>query len=286
MKGLFTILFMCVLTCNAQFGIIATSRNDSAALALKGLGSITNSQYNSALNILCKDIKGYKLWNNYYAIYPFIGATSTACSYNIKNFASFNLTYVNSPSFSFKGMKVNGTNQYANTNFSGNTNSTTSDIMNYDVYLDSGQVVLGAISNAGGSPLPSWYISYNIAAASQYNYDAYNTSSSLYPGNNGRLVFSYATLTGDIIGNRNSSSNNIYIRDTLAGTTSNTSTNLANTVSGNSYIGALYYSGGNFYNAGIYSFVGLRKTTLTSSQVSTLSTLLNRCQTTLGRNVY
>jgi hypothetical protein len=85
---------------------------------------ITNSTEKSAINTLVIGLKSDSLWTSMLAIYPFVGGTATSCKYNLKNTATFELLFVGTwlpASFTSFGIQPNGTDTYANTNFTPST---------------------------------------------------------------------------------------------------------------------------------------------------------------------
>ena len=82
--------------------------------------AISNSTEQTAINDLVIGLKSDSLWTSMLAIYPFVGGTSTSCKYNLKNTATFTLTFVGSwlpASFTSFGIQPNGTDTYADTGF-------------------------------------------------------------------------------------------------------------------------------------------------------------------------
>jgi len=77
-----------------------------------------------AVNTLIKSFKRFNLWDKYYAIYPFLGATASSCKWNIKDIrdedSAFRLIYPNGTSyfnFTNYGMEFTGVPEsYAVTN--------------------------------------------------------------------------------------------------------------------------------------------------------------------------
>ena len=115
----------CVVTAtNAAGSGNATSNSlyvyDFNAYSFINTAVITNSTEQTAINDLVIGLKSDSLWIPMIAIYPFVGGTSTSCKYNLKNTATFTLTFVGSwlpASFTSFGIQPNGTDTYANTSF-------------------------------------------------------------------------------------------------------------------------------------------------------------------------
>ena len=102
---------------------------DADAQAFITAAGITGATQQEAINQFVLDLKGSgsttnnsNIWSDIYALYPFCpidGSTQTltAYSYNLKNTATFQLTWFNSPSIDSSGVTFNGSNQYGDTGF-------------------------------------------------------------------------------------------------------------------------------------------------------------------------
>ena len=119
----------CVVTAtNAVGSGNATSNSlytyDFNAYSFVNTAIITNSTEQTAINNLVIGLKSDSLWTKMLAIYPFVGGTATSCKYNLKNTATFELLFVGTwlpASFTSFGIQPNGTDTYANTNFTPST---------------------------------------------------------------------------------------------------------------------------------------------------------------------
>lgn len=89
--------------------------------------SITDTTEKNAVNQLVLDLKGgagcltpssTDLWTNAAAIWPVSPTSLAAAAYNLRDTASFNYTWVNSPTHASTGVTFNGSTQYGDTNLS------------------------------------------------------------------------------------------------------------------------------------------------------------------------
>lgn len=83
-------------------------------------GGVLSTTELSAVNQLVIDLKGYSIWTKMKAIYPMVGASSAACSQNLKS-SSFTGTFTSGWTFASTGVTPNGTSAYMNTGLSPNT---------------------------------------------------------------------------------------------------------------------------------------------------------------------
>ena len=81
-------------------------------------GSLSNTE-KTAVNQLVLDMKSYSIWSKMKAIYPMVGASSAACSQNLKS-SSFTGTFSSGWTFASTGVTGNGTSAYMDTNCNAN----------------------------------------------------------------------------------------------------------------------------------------------------------------------
>jgi hypothetical protein len=98
--------------------------NDPDASLFIQVSEITGSTQRGAIVDLIKDLKSNGLWSKMKAIYPFVGGTATTHKWNLKDprdlDAAFRLTFNGGWTHSSTGAKPNGTTGYANTFFIAN----------------------------------------------------------------------------------------------------------------------------------------------------------------------
>jgi hypothetical protein len=86
--------------------------------AVEATGATISTMFKDAWNTFVVAQKGTDgSWSAFKALYPYYGATSAACAINAKTPGTFNITWVNSPTFSATGVNFNGTTQYGDTGF-------------------------------------------------------------------------------------------------------------------------------------------------------------------------
>jgi hypothetical protein len=95
--------------------------NDPDATLFIQVSEITGSTQRGAIVDLVKDLKSNNLWSKMRAIYPFVGGTAATHKWNLKDprdvDAAFRLTFSGGWTHSTSGSLPNGTNAYANTYF-------------------------------------------------------------------------------------------------------------------------------------------------------------------------
>lgn len=93
------------------------SQFDLDSLNFINTAGITEIRERYAINNLVVGLKNKSLWSKLNAIYPFAGSTSTTQSYNLKNTATYQLTFNGGWTHSSTGALPNGTNAYADTSY-------------------------------------------------------------------------------------------------------------------------------------------------------------------------
>lgn len=116
---------------NQNYPVIVTSAFDADAQKFINASGISGSNAD-AINTLVVALKNTgSLWDKMYVIYPFIGGTLSSFAWNLKDTGSFSASFVNNPVASANGLQTNGTNNYLNSNYSINSNVTSSFHLSY-----------------------------------------------------------------------------------------------------------------------------------------------------------
>lgn len=113
---------------------------DADAQAFFTAASITDSGQKTAINTLVLGLKSASIWSKIPCIYPFVGGNATAHSYNLKNPATFQLTFFGGWTHSATGATPNGTNAYATTNFKPQTNYALVTSRGYGFYTNTNNI--------------------------------------------------------------------------------------------------------------------------------------------------
>ncbi len=256
----------------------ATTKNsggsayDTDAQAFFTASGITDLTQKNAVNQLVLDLKSNSLWTKMKALYPIVGGTATAHSYNLINTAQYQLSFSSGWTHSSTGMLPNGTSAYANTGLN------TSTVLNensshYSIYLN---------TNTDGL-----YIDLG-------NRDA-DSENIFIPKNGSNTLINVNTTYGSRIGVSNTDSRGLYVL-------SRTSSSLMTYFKNNSKITTNSASSGSV-NRNLYLSAWNDNTTpnyfsnrnisicsvgdgLSDTDATNLSTIVNTFNTTLGRNTY
>jgi hypothetical protein len=256
----------------------------SAVVAAGGTG--ITSTVSAATRTLFTSLVSNNLYNKIDLMYPMLGGNSAGCKFNAKDprdlNAAFRLTFNGGVSFDASGMTGNGSNGYADTNWSVvNLNRYSAHMTFYNTLRTSttGRIEMGA-SQQTGSPQSSYDLFVDFGAATYERGGSIDT-------NGVGLSFT---------NNANSANTGCFIvsrtGDTFTGLYKNGSSELTSTKVTNGSINV---------NLGIGARIGSTTTQgytdrrcgfatagsgLTASEVSTLSTIINTWATSIGRNTY
>ena len=254
--------------------------NDPDASLFIQVSEITGSTQRGAIVDLVKDLKTNNLWSKMKAIYPFVGGTATTHKWNLKDprdvDAAFRLTFTGGWTHSSTGAKGNGSNAWANTNLNARNNLTNGDF-SISCYVVTGTVNGSNYSgeiNCNASPYdPAGLIGLRVfnrlLGSAQFNGGDDRTESAA----------SSSTTLGYAIGSETSNSNRKFYKNNslLATNTTNSTTLLQN---GNLWL----LWGGIDYATSELALVHIGSS-LTDAEASSLYTIVQKYQTTLGRQV-
>lgn len=91
---------------------------DADAQVFIDAAGITDTTQVSALHTLVAELKGYGLWQKFHAIYPFVGGTAGAHSYNLVNPATYQIVWSTSGvTHNANGITGNGSTGYGDTQY-------------------------------------------------------------------------------------------------------------------------------------------------------------------------
>jgi hypothetical protein len=244
-------------------------------------GTGITSTVSAATITLFTSLVSNGLYDKMLAFYPMLGGNSSGCKFNGKNpvdtNAGYRLTFNGGWTFNASGATSNGTNAYADTFLSGGTitaqnNHLSVYMLNENVFTGTGKNWIG-VSAIGGLGA---FFSIGQEGTPRYFYGTKI---------NGGITSSGVPLSQGftIITSTASTFQNLYRNSIVKQTASGAGDG---TITSSVVIGALNNSGSIIqYYDNTYAFTTIG-TGLGETQQSTLSTIINTFQTTLGRNTY
>jgi len=103
---------------------VNSSGFDSDAQAFFTAANITDATQRTAVNNLVIGLKANGTWADHQAIYPFVGGSASQHSYNLKNPATFQITWSGTVTHNANGVTGNGSTGFGDTGFNPSTNGT------------------------------------------------------------------------------------------------------------------------------------------------------------------
>lgn len=239
---------------------------------------ITASEQQDAINQLSNDLVNTGLMDKMYAVYPFVGGNATSHSFNLKDSRdadnAFRLSFSGGFTHSNSGVQGNGTNAFANT------------------YMNAA----GKFPNAAPLHVSIYSTTTTVSAGTFVEFGVTNTStivqlrinsSNLIGGTTPLLTFTTTTNAGGhwLVTKRSNNDRQIY-RNGVSEASSATSQTAVYPTSNLYLFARLLTTTGNpdFYSTKNLAFCSIGDG-LTSEQAATFYTIVQKFQTTLGRNV-
>jgi len=250
---------------------------DPDAQAFITAAAITDPTQQAAINTLVVDLKGYSLWTNMKAFYPFVGGTNAQHSWNLKNTAQFQISWFGGVTSSSNGVTV-VTNGYGNTGLNMSTQISSVNAWSAGVYTNqytSGGFDLGAQDGVGNG----FYLSIKWNGFWGTNLGRFLTATFAL------LSFTDVNGTGLTVGTRTNSTNiRVYKEGNQIANSGSVSGNVFS--NNNVFLGANNSNGTpGFYSGKRYACSFIYDGVLDATQNANLYTAVQAFQTTLGRQV-
>jgi hypothetical protein len=263
-----------------RFRLSGIAIDPEASLFLRTAG-ITDTTQQSAIDTLVLELKNAGIWSKMKAIYPFVGGTASTHKWNLKDprdvDAAFRLSFVGGWTHSSNGADPNGTNAYADTNLTCNTMGQNS--LHFSSYLRENvmgdTIDIGSQNNAAGNKESSWFAPrlssgvFNIVVNQNNDVAGSNVSNSDTRG----FFMAARTASNAQAGYKNG-----------ANVTSNSTVSVSPSTR-TFYIGASNERGtANYFSSRQTAFATIGDG-LTDAEATNLYTIVQKYQTTLGRQV-
>lgn len=248
---------------------------DADAQAFITAAGITDNTQKSAINTLVSDLKVANIWTKIKVLYPFVGGSSSSCSYNLINPTQNQITWYGGLTFTNNGVTSNGTNGYGYSPFIPGNGGLTS--TNNHIAIYSRTTAAKDFYNAASDTYPAQN-AINIWVRRTDDTAGYDSGN--WPDD--RNTFSNTDGKGYYLGKvNNDATSKFYKNGTLMNSKSVIARSLSNV--GFYIFTADYFKTSVITNQETAMFhVGLG---LSDSESATLNTIIQAFQTTLGRQV-
>jgi hypothetical protein len=242
-------------------------------------GGTTDPTIDSAVNTLFTELKSNGLYSKMLAMYPFVGATAASHSINALLNSSYNITWFGGMTHGISGSTGNGTNGY------GIPNILTSN------FTSSSNYSMGFYQNTENTPLCGEEVSMGILLGSSNFQIASNVNSTKWfmrsNSGTGTELANSGNIDGNYILNRTGTTYTSLSRNNSV-ILSNTSSPNALQVNHKIYLfnfnfGNAPYGNGFANQTYCFAFFGEG---FSNSEITTLDSIINTFQTSLGRNTY
>ena len=256
--------------------------SDPDAQAFVDAASITSQPQADVVNTLVIGMKAQGLWTKTPAVYPMVGGTAYSHKFNLKDprdlDAAFRLAFSGTWTHSSTGATPNGTNAFADTFLVCSTEFNTTTFNHFSYYSRSNtakaaEYVMGSFDGVGNTGMIIRRDNNSSLMIADY------PSSTTFRAATGSVTDSRGFFLGSQTGaNIKMFKNNILLA-------SNTGATLNSAQSTRSvYIGALNSTPASFYTDKECAFASIGQG-LSDAEVTSLNTLVQAFQTSLGRNV-
>jgi hypothetical protein len=247
-------------------------------------GGTLDPTISAATDTLFTSLKSNGLYSKMKAFYPVLGGVEASHAINGNGNTSFNLTFVNSFTHSYSGFVGTTASSYANTNY------------NPSVEHTGGTMSIGYFTNTSGTSFGDSYMIGSYAAGNRFLAIDYESSGVVSNWFNGKYLDNTVTsriFVGDrenligfvqlgADGTTKTITHNLNGVDSLASGAQD-GTTLPNF---NIYLSALNLLDSPYKGQGSRLAFAYMGDYLTSGETTTLSTIINTFQTSLGRNTY
>lgn len=263
-----------------------TTEANAYLSAVVNAGGTVDSSMSAATTTLFTSLISNGLYNKIYRMYPYLGGTASAHAIEGK-FATAQINWNGGVTHSASGVTGNGTNGYGNTQVNAFTVPGNGNPSSFGVYVN--------LQGSTGNRVYDGGVNDNAGLLSQqFNITARRVTGPTdlalfdagdYGSGNGRVSTTVADANGFTVGTARSASDKELYKNGSSIATQTGAGNL-NYANRSIYLFAQNEAGtANWFNSNRHSFAFIGSG-LTDSEVSTLSTIVNDYQTSLGRNVY
>jgi hypothetical protein len=259
-------------------GIIGASGFDEDAINFLNAAGIEDTTQRYAINTAVRDLKNANIWGKLDAAYPIVGSTATTQKYNLRNpqdtDGAHRLEFYGGITHSSNGFAGNGSNAYADTNYSTNLlNTGNSHICFYQRFnftpSGGGDIDMGAFNE--GTPGDGTFLAAQVVSGLTRGRMFRNAAD--YSQSDPRGFFMIT--------------DNADTRLFRNGVKLTTIANSGTTSAGNIFLSAMNriaLPGAGYYTPGNYAWASIGDG-LTDTQASDYYTIVQAYQTTLGRQV-
>jgi hypothetical protein len=232
------------------------------------------------VNTYVTELKAAGLWSKFYAIYPFLGGTSSTSSYNLKDADNYQISWAGGMTYGNLGVDFNGTSGFGDTNFDFSAISSTIENIHFSFYTADANGGLANIPMGVGSTAADDRIRMAFDASTNNYYADFWSNASIV----GRvLVSGLGAPGGHYLATRLSNADaRVYLDGVLQASNTST-TDISDVPTDTFYIGAANVAGvasGFTTKTFGLSTIGMH---LTAAEVTSFQTITDKFLNSIGR---
>lgn len=232
------------------------------------------------VNTYVTELKAAGLWSKFYAIYPFLGGTSSTSSYNLKDADYYQVSWAGGMTYGTLGVDFNGTSGFGDTNFDFSALSSTIENIHISFYTADANAGLANVPMGVGSTAADDRIRIAFDVTTNNYYADFWSNASIV----GRvLVSGLGAPGGHYLATRLSNADaRVYLDGVLQASNTST-TDISDVPTDTFYIGATNVAGvasGFTTKTFGLSTIGMH---LTAGEVTSFQTITDKFLTSLGR---
>lgn len=232
------------------------------------------------VNTYVTELKAAGIWSKFYAIYPFLGGTSSTTSYNLKDADYYKIDWAGTITYGVLGVDFDGATGFGDTNFDFSALSATIEDIHFSFYTPNANGGLANVPMGVGSTAADDRIRMAFDAGTD-NYYADMWSNG---GVAGRvLVSGLGAPAGHYLATRYNASAAFVYLDGVQMAVNSTTVDISDVPSDNFYIGATNLAGtASNFTTKVLGIATIGKH-LTASEITAFQTITDKFLTSLGR---
>jgi hypothetical protein len=232
------------------------------------------------VNTYVTELKAAGIWNKFYAIYPFLGGSSSTTSYNLKDADYYQITWAGTMAYGTLGVDFDGVSGFGDTNFDFSAISSTIEDIHFSFYTPDANGGLANVPMGVGSTAADDRIRMAFDAGTD-NYYADMWSNGAIAGR--VSVSGLGAPAGHYLASRFSASTAFVYLDGVQKALNSTTVDVSDVPSDTFYVGAANVAGvASGFTTKTLGLATIGKH-LTASDITSFHTITDKFLTSLGR---
>jgi len=253
---------------------------DADVKKYKDKSGVSDGVIISIVNTYVLELKAAGLWSKFYAIYPFLGGTSSTTSYNLKDADFYKINWAGTMSYGTLGVDFDGSTGFGDTNFDFSAISSTIENIHFSFYTPDANGGLANVPMGVGSTAADDRIRMAFDAGTN-NYYADMWSNGSVAGR--VLVAGLGAPAGHYLATRYSDSAAFVYLDGVQMASNGLATDVSDVPADTFYVGATNLAGvASGFTTKTFGLATIGQH-LTASDITAFQTITDKFLTSLGR---